>query len=183
MGYIYGQKKCPQFSIGTKKMAEVGCEIAAVYNALKMRGRVISCSSIIRTFEKEGYLMTLGIFGSDPYAIGEYLDLQISSYEPTTFKDYDDFYEKFSTGIDDMSTSHVYIISYWNSQSELDGLHTVCVFTYQGTIYAYNNNGVNDHIATLGSLDSLFYLNSDYTGNFEDHFIVGYYIPRLGRSM
>ena len=58
-------------------MADVGCEIAATYNALKLRGRIIPCSSIIRSFEKDGYLLkykTVGDWGSDPYAIGDYLD-------------------------------------------------------------------------------------------------------------
>lgn len=77
MGYIYGQATCPNFAIGTEYMASVGCEIAATYNALKLRGRIIPCSSIIRSFEKDGYLMknkSVGDWGSDPYAIGDYLN-------------------------------------------------------------------------------------------------------------
>ncbi len=35
-GYIYGQRTCPNFYIGLEsRMAEVGCELAAVYNVLR----------------------------------------------------------------------------------------------------------------------------------------------------
>lgn len=87
MGYIYGQATCPNFAIGTEYMADVGCEIAATYNALKLRGRIIPCSSIIRSFEKDGYLMknkSVGDWGSDPYAIGDYLDDNSINYTKYT---------------------------------------------------------------------------------------------------
>lgn len=87
MGYIYAQRECPQFAIGGQYMADVGYEIAATYNALKLRGRIIPCSSIIRSFEKDGYLLkykTVGDWGSDPYAIGDYLDDNSINYTKYT---------------------------------------------------------------------------------------------------
>ena len=51
MGYIYGQAVCPQFTLGKKKMAGVGCEIAATYNALPKSKKRELWQALIDTIE------------------------------------------------------------------------------------------------------------------------------------
>ena len=167
LGYIYGQKNCPAFVIGSSNMASVGCGMAAVYNALKFMGAQIKVSSIIRTFEKNGYLMLHGYLGSDPFAIAEYLDNNNFNY--TQYTDFSDMEDAVNEG---MSTRQAYIISRWNGTDITDGLHTFALYTTE------SGNGV--HVYNL-------YDNStgvrDYNdiGDFvdDDTFVVGYVIPRF----
>ena len=172
MGYIYGQGKCPGFYIGNSRMSSVGCEIAAVYNAIKLRGLSISCSSIIRAFEKSGYLMTAGYLGSDPYAIGEYFS-ENTAYSLTEYTDYSSMNNLVSNNI---SSFNVYIVSFWNSSSLTDGLHTVCFYTQDGgnTLNVYNFSNNSTGVVSRSSFSS--YVDSD-------RFIVGYYVPRMGRML
>ncbi len=172
MGYIYGQAKCPSFYIGNARMESVGCEIAAAYNAIKLRGLTIPCSSIIRAFEKNGYLMTKGFLGSDPYAIGEYFSTN-TVYTLTEYTDYSSMNNLVKNNI---SAFNVYIVSFWNSESITDGLHTVCFYTKDGgnKIYIYNKSNSCTDIKEESSFSS--YVDSD-------RFIVGYYVPRMGRML
>ena len=170
MGYIINQNTCPNFAIGNKYMSGVGCEIAATYNALKARGRVISCSSIIRSFEKNGYLMsglTSADLGSDPYAIGDYLSDNAISY--TQYTDYDTMKTAVSNSIGNYD---VYIASFWNGDSITDGLHTVAFYTSSSDnkVHVYNLYSNSTSVETKSSFDS--FVNSN-------RFIVGYNIPRL----
>lgn len=169
MGYIYNQNTCPQFAIGDAQMADVGCEIAAVYNAIKLRGLTVFCSSIIRSFEKDNYLMARGYLGSDPYAIGDYFANNIA-YQPTEYTDYETFDDYITENISDFN---VYIVSYWNnSDTIMEGLHTVCFYSSGGNLYVYNLYSNSTGVATKTSLSS--FVDSDA-------FIVGYFVPRMGR--
>lgn len=170
MGYIINQNTCPNFAIGNKRMAGVGCEIAATYNALKARGRIISCSSIIRSFERDGYLMsglTSADLGSDPYAIGEYLSDNSVNY--TQYTDYDIM--KTAVG-NSVGSSDVYIVSFWNGDSITDGLHTVAFYTSNSDskVHVYNLYSNSTSVETKSSFASFVSSN---------RFIVGYNIPRL----
>lgn len=173
MGYIYNQKTCPQFSIGAAKMADVGCEIAAVYNAIKCRGTVVSCSDIIKVFERDGYLMTQGYLGSDPYAIGDYFDKNIA-YKTTEYTDYDTFNDYVMDNISNPSSANVYIVSFWNSNSIFDGLHTVCIYSCLGSLYVYNLYSNSTAPSVKSSL-------SEFVDS--ETFIVGYFVPRMGRMI
>ncbi len=170
MGYIINQNSCPNFAIGSKHMSGVGCEIAATYNALKARGRVISCSSIIRSFEKDGYLMsglTSADLGSDPYAIGDYLSDNSISY--TKYTDYDTM--KAAVG-NSVGIFDVYIVSFWNGDSITDGLHTVAFYTSNADskVHVYNLYSNSTSVETKASFAA--FVNSS-------RFIVGYNVPRL----
>lgn len=172
MGYIYGQATCPNFAIGTEYMADVGCEIAATYNALKLRGRIIPCSSIIRSFEKDGYLMknkSVGDWGSDPYAIGDYLNDNSIGYTQYTTHGLMKIAVDRSAG----STTDVYIVSYWvNGTNMLGGLHTVAFYTSasDNVLHVFNLSGKSSSVETADSFSKLTNQGS---------FIVGYSIPRL----
>ncbi len=133
--YIYGQANCPEYKVGNALIKDVGCEIVATYNSLRLKGRVVRVSNIIRTFEKDGYLMANGILGSDPYAIGDFFDQNQYSYNETT--DFDTLDSYVSSKIGKAST---FIVSFWNSSSIWDGLHTVAFYTttYDNYIHVYN---------------------------------------------
>lgn len=173
MGYIYGQGKCPQFYIGTSRMASVGCEIAAVYNAIKHRGFTVSCSEIIKTFEKKGYLMGVGYLGSDPFAIDDYFETSMS-YQLTKYTSFSSFNSRVTSNI---SSRNVYIVSYWNTDDFTDGLHTVCFYTIENgsKLYVYNATTNSTKVAEKSSLLSLI--------KDDERFIVGYFVPRMGRMI
>lgn len=153
-------------------MADVGCEIAATYNALKLRGRIIPCSSIIRSFEKDGYLLkykTVGDWGSDPYAIGDYLDDNSINYTKYTT------YELMKVLVDRSAGSSydVYIVSFWNDAIDMfQGLHTVAFYTSasDNVIHVYNYSTKSSTVETKNSFSSFV------SGG---KFIVGYQIPQL----
>ena len=175
MGYIYGQATCPNFAIGTEYMADVGCEIAATYNALKLRGRIIPCSSIIRSFEKDGYLMknkSVGDWGSDPYAIGDYLDDNSINY--TQYNSYGTMELALNRSVG--SAYDVYIISFWNNINDMnEGLHTVALYTStsDSALYVYNNSSNSKSVQSVSNYGAIIGHGA---------FIVGYRIPRLRAS-
>ncbi len=170
MGYIINQNTCPNFFIGDRRMADVGCEIAATYNALKMRGRSTSCSSIIRHFEKNKYLMGVlaaGNLGSDPYAIGDYFADNSINYTKYTN------YSTMQTVVNNSRGSHnVYIVSFWNTDDIFGGLHTVAFYTTtaDSKVHVYNLYSNSTSVASKDSFSSFVASN---------RFIVGYNIPQL----
>lgn len=144
-------------------MPDVGCEIVATYNALRLNGRQISISNIIRSFEKDGYLMSEAYFGSDPYAIGDYLDsIYVNYTEYANNSSYTNFKNAVTNNI---SSKNTYIVSYWNTDSLLGGLHTVAFSTNGGTIYIYNLHTGDTKVSTRTSLSQ--FVESD-------RFIAGY---------
>ncbi len=157
---IYDQLTCPDFKIGDSLIEDVGCEIIATYNALFLIDEPHPLSDIIMSFEKNGYIMYEGTFGSDPYAIPEYLNSV--SVESTEINDFSEMNSLINSHIGDGST---FIISFWNSSSFLDGVHTIALYTDPAQlhpIYLYNMN--ENYADTL----------EDVTD--EECFIVGYII-------
>ena len=127
MGFIYGQATCPQFTVGKKKMAGVGCEIAATYNAMRLLGREVSFADILRDYEEDGYVMrgfVQGDMGTDPFSIGEFLSQHgVNSVCYTN-------YEALASVITEFKDSfQVYILSFWNRDTVFGGLHTVTAYT------------------------------------------------------
>lgn len=171
---ITSQSTCPQFLIGKSTMALVGCEVAAVYNALRLRGNsnwYRSVSNIIRTFEQSGYIMKNGDFGTDPFAIGEYFES-----EEINFSKYTSFSSMKNRVDTTMKTSNqVYIVSFWNNSSTIaDGLHTIAFYASKdlGKITIYNN-GNQTSASSFEEIDGL----TDVT------FIVGYCVTKGSRSV
>lgn len=171
---ITDQGNCPEFLIGEAQMADVGCEVAAVYNALKLRGKSSwyrSVSEIIRTFEQSGYIMNNGNYGTDPYAIGEYFDAQ--SIQNLKYTSYSDFKSRVTTAM--RTSNQVYIVSFWNSETTImDGLHTIAFYASKdlGTIFVYNN-GNQTSVSSVEAIEDL----TDVS------FIVGYCVPKNSRSI
>ena len=128
---------------------------------------------IICTFERDGYIMNNGTWGSDPYAIGDYFGAESISY--LQYTDYTSMKNRVQSTMN--SSDQVYIVSYWvNGNSIAGGLHTVAFVASHsaGKIYCYNE--VESYQAPMDSFE-------DYQCVSEDSFIVGYCIPNTGRSV
>jgi len=82
--------------------------------------------------------MAGGYFGSDPYAIGEYLDQNNVSY--TEFPD-NSSYTSFKNEVTShLSSRRTYIVSFWNGPSLFDQVHTVAFYSQNGSLHVYNLN-------------------------------------------
>jgi hypothetical protein len=120
-----------------------------VHNAKVLLGRESTLSETITDFHLLGARIGLGYFGSNPYTIGDVL-----AYEGIQYS---------CVEVANMANPGVYVISYWNSHSVLDGLHTIAV-SYDGTAYtAYNLYG-NGKEYSINPVD------------YSDRFICGYYL-------
>ena len=127
LGYIYGQAVCPPFTIGRSPMKNVGCEIAAAYNALRLLGHDVRFSDVLRDFETSGCVMRgfkQGDMGTDPFSIGDVLaqhGVKAVSYTN---------YQALASVITEFKGSfQVYILSFWNRNTVFGGLHTVAAYT------------------------------------------------------
>ena len=78
-GYVFGQDTSPanQMRYGLYNLSYNGCEVIAVYNALKYLGKFKHLYYIIQEFELNGGSIWLdGLFGTYPTAIGQYMKKQ-----------------------------------------------------------------------------------------------------------
>ena len=77
--YVYGQANGPvsNMNYGFRKMWYNGCEIIAVYNALKFLGKFEYIYYIIHDFELSGGIWGDGFLGTKPSAIGEYMKKKV----------------------------------------------------------------------------------------------------------
>lgn len=152
MGYILGQQNCPDFRVGAARMSRVGCELAAVYNALCLCGRGRPCAELIRIFEENGYLMVGGRFGTDPYAIGEFFtDAGIP------FIRYSDFAAMREAADGSRGRGGVFILSFWNRRRIWGGLHTVTFFSAQSDrrLHVLNFRGNDEGVRTVERFSAL----------------------------
>lgn len=152
-GYILCQTDYSDYRIGNSNWADAGCGPIAVYNALKYNGRQMDICGIVRNYELNGYLMAAGYLGTDPYAIADYLDDNLVTYEE--FPD-NDSYSDFSTEVmNNINSRRVYIVSYWNGPSISDGVHTVAFATNRGQIYIYNRYSNSETVDVQSNLAAL----------------------------
>ena len=135
------------FRCGAYPVSRNGCEVIAVHNAKVLKGLPSTLSGTISSFHANSAIFGDGFFGSNPFAIGTVLDSEGISYS--------------SVGLSQMNKSGVYIISYWNTDSIFDGVHTIAI-QYDGTTYkAYNYHWQE------GSID---------ISQFKGRYICGYYL-------
>jgi len=173
-GYIMGQESYSSFRLGSASFGNVGCEVAATYNALRAIGRQPTLPSIIRTFEQHGYILVGGLAGSDPFAIANYFDSAGVNYTQYAEKtSYLSFKNKVASND---SNVWAYIISFWTNSTKTS-LHTV-MFTVDsnGRLHTYNRFNDDTTSRTYNSLDNF---NVDFT----NRFIVGYAVYRDNRSV
>ena len=132
-GPIWGQQACGDLPLGRCTMAKNGCEIIAVYNALRFLGRKVPLEVLIRRYQQEGWIMAWGHLGSDPYAAGDYL---IADGVPhRTFTDFDGFARGLEEG-------KVFILSFWVNDRLFSGVHGVTLYRSENALWVsnlYNN--------------------------------------------
>ena len=132
-GPIWGQQACGDLPLGRCTMAKNGCEIIAVYNALRFLGREVPLTTLIRRYQQEGWIMAWGHLGSDPYAAGDYL---IADGIPhRSFTDFDSFARGLEEG-------KVFILSFWVNDRLFSGVHGVTLYRSENDLWVsnlYNN--------------------------------------------
>lgn len=131
-GPVWGQQACG-LSLGRCTMAKNGCEIIALYNALRFSGRERPLEDLISRYERRGWIMAWGHLGSDPYAAGEYLAGEGIPHR--TFSDFDSFARGLNEG-------KVFILSFWLKDGLFSGAHGVTLYRSESGLWAcnlYNN--------------------------------------------
>jgi len=128
-GPVWGQQSCGDLPLGRCTMAKNGCEIIAVYNALRFLGRPVLLEDLIARYERRGWIMAWGHLGSDPYAAGDYLAEQNLPHR--VFCDYDSFAQGLENG-------KVFVLSYWLKDSLLSGAHGVTLYRSEGGLWVSN---------------------------------------------
>ena len=108
-----------------------GCEVIAVYNALRWLGYDEDIRDIAYRFETNGALL-LGGFGVRPDSIADYLESKtgadVRSYGPAAFSDYDSLF----AGAD------AAVLTFWNSPDRWT-IHTVMLRRLKnGKVRAFN---------------------------------------------
>ena len=159
-GYINGQDFWPycKFQYGVGTLDYNGCELIAIYNALRALGKTRKLSKIIYDFEFNGAMWLNGVFGTKPQAIGSYIrscGLKTKSFSFTSSMD------KY------VKKGRIFIICY--SYADI-GIHTVMAKGLKdGKIKIYNRYDNRDKTYTMDSIKN--YVSED---GFK--LIVGYYI-------
>ena len=125
------------------------CETIAVHNAKVLEGLDSSLSETMTDFQSAGAMIGYGALGSNPYAIGRVLKKEGIAYS--------------RVGLNEMTKSGTYIISFWNEGAPWKGLHTVAV-SYDGSTYTAHNLGGNGEEYSISL--------SDY----QSRYICGYYV-------
>ncbi len=169
-GYIFGQRVCSHFYIGKEsRMADVGCELAAVYNVFQFHDMKRKISDIIYDAEQEGYIMKEGAYGTNPFKLNNLID-DLDSYcrlSIEQYKAYDEFYDKLE---DSMSTDQIFIVSFWNDYLHpSEGVHTIAIYSKEGCdiLYALNNKTNWDVEEEIHDFEEICKKNT---------FIVGYWV-------
>ena len=117
--YIENQKSLADLKLGKSNMAYAGCEVIAVYNALKSLNMThVSLTDLICGFEKDGIIHS-GKFGT---AVGAMKD-HLNRYGLKTVMTYKkDLMGKL------MDESHTSILTIYNDRSTIGAqIHTVCI--------------------------------------------------------
>lgn len=132
-GYIEDQNAYTDMHFGKVTMQYAGCEIMAVYNALRRLrgGEEKSLAQLICSFEQDGMVLS-GRFGSSPKSVRDYLQKE-------------GFQTKFSVKKEDFQEMckdyEVLILTMYNDKDDiLQEIHTVCLTKEQGALWAHNVN-------------------------------------------
>ena len=118
-GYINDQNTgaVSKLKFGTTTMDNNGCEIIAVYNAMKTLGNQKDIRDIAYYFENNGQMLK-GEFGTNPYANKRYFEKE--GYKVKVIEG-----EKITE--EELPKADAYIVSFWNSDDVMDMLHTVAM--------------------------------------------------------
>lgn len=204
--FVYDQNKLHnKVWVGSCSFKEVGCELAACYNAIyKLVGSVTAggLPEIIKIAESKKYTMSLskeaikkiaslaGVsasdikeyskpssFGTDPFTIPSILSARGYVKAKTTFNSYSSMNTSVKNAIS-KKESHVYIVSYWNYDTLEECLNAGSGFH---TVCFYTENGRifdlnNSNLYTTKAREVASF--NQVIKNNSGHFIVGYEIVK-----
>ncbi len=134
MGVIYSQADATvsDLKLGKAVVADVGCETVAIYNTLYKLGDEKPFYDVL--YKCEEITMFSGLGGCNPYRIGDIMNNYGYAYNNSMQYTYD--YAEIS-GV--MQENNLFIVSFWNTDSVTDGLHTVAFSVYDdGKVSVYN---------------------------------------------
>lgn len=161
-GFIENQNAYYDMKYGIKTIADSGCEIIALYNAIyDLTGEVnIDFPLMIDYFEKDGIIL-YGAFGTDPQAIEEYLNKSgFKTISSTEIEDY--------PKIEEASDSFI-LIKYNNEDDIMDMIHSICISKKNGKFYAHNSGS---YIQQYYGYDSISDLLAHY-GKAKPIYLIG----------
>ncbi|MCM1363967.1 MAG: hypothetical protein NC122_02500 [Faecalibacterium sp.] len=130
--YINGQGKgeVSKMKYGFFDMSWNGCEMIAIYNAMRDIGRPNSLQQIsLEMYPKSSVLC--GFFGSNPYVLDKYFKMHDIPYTRTY--DYNRFFNE-------IYSHQCGICSFWNHRLLFSSLHTVMVKYIDGKITVFNKS-------------------------------------------
>ncbi len=150
--FLEEQKAYSGIAFGRTDMSYAGCEVIAVFNALRALGGRPDLGGLIRRFEKDGMVLS-GRFGTSPMAIADFFSRK--GYEVSHT-----FLPKEFDGI--AGESEVCILTIYNdSRSIFCQIHTICITREMDGYVGHNLYGdgrpsgayssVSDMISAVGA--------------------------------
>lgn len=121
LGAVSGMK----FGLGS--IGHCGCEVIAIYNALLLSGKPQPFQKIAKYMER--YSMMLGLWGTDPYALGHCL--RHFGLKPRRLRSHESVRRVLESG-----KRCIYV--YWTKRRMMSAIHTVCMEMKGGQLYVYN---------------------------------------------
>ncbi len=153
-GYIEDQNEYVDVVYGKHTMRYSGCEVIAVYNALRhLYGRQrFSLAALIAEFEKDGILRE-GRFGTSPRAVNDFL-LRLGLR--TRFCTKESGFEEAA------KESDAVILTYYNDRKDIyQGLHSVCL-TREPKLSAADKDGGKAENAGRNKKDTCWLAHNVY---------------------
>ena len=150
--YIYNQNamyiKNMEYGKSNSKLTDVGCELIAVYNALKKIGKTKMLHSIICEFELNGLAWLNGRFGTKPENLQYFFIAHSIKYSMYTSK---------SSFVKKAKKSKVCIMSFWNSNPPWNGLHTIAFYYKNKKWHSFNRFSNSSYVSeeTYNSFNGL----------------------------
>ena len=147
-------------------IADNGCEVIAVNNAMQLLGYDTSMANLIYTFETSGAVIggnsdvVGGALGSNPYSLTKVFNTLGLMYKEVP--------------IDQMNVNGVYIMSYWNSQDVDSMIHTIAVRKTDEGYELYNLNGDYDKKEKNITVSDL--------SKYQEGYIIGYMVDNPERK-
>lgn len=146
-GFLESQNSYGDIPFGKSDMAYAGCEIIAVYNALIALGARTDLGELIRTFERDGMVLS-GRFGTSPLAIRDYFEKRRIRVD-ITYRESE--YEALA------SRSEVLILTMYNDRHDIfKKIHTICITRDEKGYTAHNTYGDGRSIGPVPSFTKLY---------------------------
>ena len=137
---------------GLCNMSYNGCEMIALHNSLVLLGQESDLKEVCKEMYPKSQALW-GIFGSNPCLLGSFYKRRGIAFHKT-YK-YNDFF-------DNLESTPVAVLSFWNKRKPFHGLHTVTVQLVDGKIRIYNRYNNRDVPYDYESRKELLPKKSDF---------------------